>query len=90
MVLDALYCGVTVIVAVTGIVLVFSALKAVIFPVPHEASPIDELSFVQVYEVPVPEKLIVGVELLLQITTSVGSFAVGVGLIEIVNVLTDP
>ena len=88
--LDALYCGVTVIVAVTGIVLVLIPLKAIMFPFPLAAKPIDELSFVQVYAVPVPEKLMVDVELLLQITTSDGSFTVGVGLIEMVNVLTVP
>lgn len=39
--------GVTVIVAITGEVPVFTAVKAAIFPLPEAARPMEELLFVQ-------------------------------------------
>jgi hypothetical protein len=42
------YFGVTVIVATTGVVPLFTAVNAAIFPVPLPVSPIDGVLFVQV------------------------------------------
>ena len=52
--------GVTVIVAVTGALVALMAVKAIIFPLPDAASPIDVLLFVQLKVVPLtaPEKFI--------------------------------
>jgi len=52
--------GVTVIVAVTGALDALMAVKAIIFPLPDAASPIDVLLFVQLKVVPLtaPEKFI--------------------------------
>ena len=60
--------GVTVIVAVTGVVPVLVAVNAAIFPVPLAPRPIDVLLFVQLNVVPVtgPVKLIAEVEAPLQ------------------------
>ena len=44
-------------VATTGVVPVFIAVKAAIFPVPLAPSPIDVVLFAHVYEVPVPVKV---------------------------------
>jgi hypothetical protein len=49
--------GVTVIVAITGLVPVLTAVKAKISPVPLPPSPIDVVLLVQLYDVPVPVKL---------------------------------
>jgi len=51
--------GVTVIVAVTGALLVLIAVNAGIFPLPEAAKPIDVLLFVQLKVVPLiaPEKV---------------------------------
>jgi hypothetical protein len=46
-------------VAVTGAVLVFTAINAGIFPVPAAARPIDALLLVQLYTVPATAPLIV-------------------------------
>ena len=56
--------GVTVIVAVTGAVPLFTAVKDAISPVPLEARPMLVLLFVQLYSVPAtgPEKLTVVVD----------------------------
>ena len=53
--------GVTVIVAVTGALVILTALKAGIFPVPLAANPIEVLLFVQLKAVPLtaPVKFIV-------------------------------
>ena len=52
--------GVTVIVAITGALVALMAVKAIIFPLPDAASPIDVLLFVQLKVVPLtaPEKFI--------------------------------
>jgi hypothetical protein len=49
--------GVTVIVAITGLVPVLTAVKAKISPVPLPPSPIDVVLLFQLYDVPVPVKL---------------------------------
>ena len=86
--------GVTVIVAVTGAVLVLVAVKAAILPVPLAASPIDVLLLVQLYAVVPPvllvAKLTAVVVALLQTTWSVGSFTCPLGLTVMVNNLETP
>ena len=54
--------GVTVIVAVSGDVVAFVAVKEGILPDPFPARPIDDLLFVQVNVVPLtgPDKLVIG------------------------------
>ena len=66
-------------VATAGVLPVFVAVKAEILPVPLAARPIEVLSFVHEYEVPVPEKVTVVVDVPLQTNWSVGSLTVGVG-----------
>ena len=83
------YLGVTETVATTGAALVFTPLNPAIFPAPTAARPILVLSFIQVY-VPVPEKLIAVIGLLLQTTWLEIVLTVGVGFIEIVKVFTVP
>jgi hypothetical protein len=84
--------GVTVMVAVTGAVPIFTALKLAIGPVPLAASPIDVVLFVQLYTVPVavPIKVTVLVALLLQTTWLLTGATVGVGLTVMVNNTGDP
>ena len=62
-----------------------TALKLGIFPVPLNWSPVVVLLLTQVYEVPLPEKLIEFVGDPLQINWSVGSKTVEVGLMVIVK-----
>ena len=80
--------GVTVTVETTGAVPVFVALKEAILPEPVAARPIDGVSFVQSYVVPVvaPVKLIAVVADPLHSVWSVTGFTVGVGFTVIVNV----
>jgi hypothetical protein len=73
-------CGVTVTVEVTmaefeGLM----AAKEAIFPVPLAANPIEVSVFVQVYEVPVPEKATAAVFALWQTTWFAGGVTAGVG-----------
>jgi hypothetical protein len=51
------YFGVTVMVAVTGVIPLLTAANAAMGPVPLAASPMLVVSLTQSYEVPVPEKL---------------------------------
>ena len=51
------YSGVTVMVAVIGVIPVLWAVKAGMFPEPLAPSPIDGVLFNQPYDVPVPMKL---------------------------------
>ena len=67
-----------------------TALKLVIFPVPLDWSPVVVLLLTQVYEVPLPEKLIEFVGDPLQINWSVGSKIVEVGLMVIAKFKTGP
>ena len=88
------YDGVTVIVAVTGAVLLFIALKDGIFPVPPAERPMDGVLFVQLYTIDPP---VVG---LLKDTTAVGALlqigrlgtavTVAVGFTVIVKVIAVP
>jgi hypothetical protein len=84
--------GVIVIVAVTGAVPVFKAMNEFISPFPLAASPMEGLSFVQLYVVPVtaPLKTTDVVFALLQTVWLAGSVTVGVGLTVIVNVSAGP
>ena len=84
--------GVTVTVAVTGTVPVLTGLKAGIFPVPAEASPIVVLSFNQLYEVPatVPVNVIVWVICPLHRVWFAISFTTGIGLAVIVKLAMLP
>lgn len=79
--------GVTVMVAVTGLLLLLIAVKPVIFPVPLAARPIDVLLFVQVKEVPLtaPVKLMALVIAPLHTIWLAGCTTSGVGLTVIVN-----
>ena len=61
--------GVTVTVATLGIeLLALTALNTAMVPVPEAAKPIALLELVQVYEVPVPEKMLAAVDVLLHTT----------------------
>ena len=79
------YCGVTVIVAIeAAALLALSPTNEAMFPVPAFARPMLGVLFVQVYEFPVPLKVMADVFVLLQITRLLTLFTVGVGLIVIV------
>ena len=75
--------GVTVIVAVTGVVPVFTALNEGIFPVPDAPSPIAVLLFVQLNVVPAtgPLKLMAVDGAPLQTVWLVTAFTVGISVI---------
>lgn len=79
--------GVTVMVAVTGVLPELTAVKEPILPVPLAASPIDGVLFVQLYTVPGtnPLKLTAVVAALLQTTWLVIVFTVGVGFMVTVT-----
>ena len=79
------YSGVTVMVATTGATPALVAAKAAMLPVPLAASPIEGVSLVQLYAVPVPEKFTTAVFDPLHTTWSTGSVTVGVGFTVMVN-----
>ena len=82
-VIPSVTLGVTVMVAVTGVLPVLIAVKVDISPVPIAASPMEGLSFVQLNTVLGTGllKVIAVVLLLLQTIWSAGSLTVGIGLI---------
>ncbi len=84
--------GVTVIVAATGEVPVFTALKEVTLPVPLAARPMAGLLLLQVYSVPFTDPLstIGDVDAPLQTTMLLVGFTVGVGLTVIVKLVGVP
>jgi hypothetical protein len=84
--------GVTVIVAVTGVLPLFVAEKEAIFPVPLPASPIEGVLFVHAYVVPdtPPLKLILPVAAPLHLVRLVSGFSVGVGFTRMVNISFGP
>ena len=90
--LQPLATGVTVIVAVTGALVVFVAVKAAILPVPDAARPMLVLLFVQLNVVPptAPVKLIAVVVAPLHSVWLATAFTVGVGFTVIVNVIGVP
>lgn len=85
-------CGVTVIVAVTGVDPALVAVKPAMFPVPLAPRPIEVLLFVQLYTVPAtaPVKLTAVVSVPVHNTWSAGSTTVGVGLTVYVKVCCVP
>jgi hypothetical protein len=87
-----LYVGVTVIVATTGVVPLFIAVKLAILPVPLAASPMEVLLLVQLYTVPaaLPENTTAAVGAPLHTVWFAGAFTVGVGFTVIVNVIAGP
>lgn len=84
--------GVTVIVAVTGELVAFTAVKAGIAPVPFAARPIEGLLFVQLKPVPltVPVKGTAPVVEPLHKTWLTGGATLGVGLTVIVKICEAP
>ena len=86
--------GVTTMVATTGVVPVFTALKGKILPDPLDANPIVELLFIQEYVVAPPKlldiKLTKPVAAPLQITWEVGWIRSADGFTVIVNVFDGP
>src|SRR5687768_11665254 len=87
---DALvYEGVTVTVAVTGVVPLLTAVKAAIFPVPLAARPTDVVLFVQLKTVPATAlvKLTAVVVAPAQTDWLVTAFTDGVGFAVMVNVI---
>ncbi len=72
--------GVTVMVAVTGVVPILMGIKAGILPVPFAANPMELLLFVQEYELPVPANGIAADATPLQNTLSAGKETVGKGV----------
>jgi len=84
--------GVTVIVAVTGVVPLLVAKKEAIFPVPLDARPMEVLLFVHANVVPdtPPLKLIFPVAALLHFTMFVNALSVGVGFTLIANTSLGP
>ena len=84
--------GVTVIVAVTGLLVLLVAVKAAILPVPDAASPMLVLLFVQLNVVPAtaPVKFTAVVVAPLHNVWLATAFTVGVGFTVIVNVVGVP
>ena len=76
------------IVAVTGTLVAFKAVKLAILPVPLAANPIDGLLFVQLYTVPAtaPVKFTGAVGVLAHSVWLAGWLTVGVGLTVMVKV----
>jgi hypothetical protein len=90
--LHPLAIGVTVIVAVTGALVVFVPVNAAILPVPVAARPIDVVLFVQLNVVPatVPLKVVAATKALLHTVWFEGCATVGVGFTVIVNACEEP
>ena len=86
------YEGVTVIVATTGALLAFVAVKDAILPDPAAARPMDGVLLVQLYIVPAtaPLKLMAAVEAPLHNSWLLTALTVAVGLTVIVNVIGVP
>lgn len=86
------YPGIIVMVATTGVLVLFVAVNTGMLPVPLAASPMEVLLFVHENVVPVtaPVKLITADETALQRATFAGCTTVGVGFIVMVNVLGKP
>lgn len=83
--------AVTVMVAVTGTVVAFVAVKLAIFPVPLAARPMDMVLFVQLYVAPVVELVnVTAVVVLLHNTLLATRSTVGVGFTVIVKVTGVP
>ena len=84
--------GVTVIVAVTGVLVLLIAVKAGMLPVPLAAKPIDVLLLIQLKLVPAtePEKLTTLVNAPSHKAWFAGLFTSGDGLIVMVNVFGVP
>jgi hypothetical protein len=84
--------GVTVIVAVTGALVVLIAVNDGIFPLPLAAKPIAVLLFIQIKAVPLtaPVKLMALVAVALQTAWLAGSATLGVGLTVMVKLCTAP
>ena len=61
-------CGVTLSDAVTGLLVLFNAVNALMSPVPLAANPIEVVLFVHEYDDPVPLKATAAVEAPLQTT----------------------
>jgi hypothetical protein len=72
--------GVTVIVAITATVVVFTAVNAAILPLPLAAIPIEGVLFTQLYTVAVPVKLIAVVDALLHTDWLKTGFTTGAGM----------
>src|SRR5690348_16318802 len=79
------YFGVTVSVAMTGLVVAFAAVNVGTFPVPLAPRPIEVVLFVQSYDVPVPTKAAGDTVAPLHTVRSTGSFTAGVGFTVIVK-----
>jgi hypothetical protein len=84
------YTGVTLIVAIIGLVVVLIAVKEGILPDPLAANPIPGWLFVQVYWVPDPTKAMAEVKALWHTTTAFGAVTLGVGFTVIVNDVLEP
>jgi hypothetical protein len=80
--------GVTVIVAVTGVLVLLVAVKEAMLPLPLAASPMEGVLFAHAKVVPAtsPVKVTNAVAAVLQTTWSTGASTVGVGFTVIVNV----
>lgn len=79
-------CGVTVIVAKSGLLLVFVFVKTGRLPLPLAAKPIAGLEFIQLNALAVPEKASIPDKTPLQATTSVTALMNGLGKTVIVVV----
>ena len=86
------YDGVTVIVATTGVVPVFTAVNDAMLPVPLAARPIDVVLFVQLNTVPVtaPLKVTAAVAEPVQTDWLATAFTVGIGFTTTVAVIAVP
>ncbi len=89
---EPVYVGLTVIVAVDGIVPVLTAVKDPILPVPLPVSPIEVFEFVHVYTVPgtLPLKVIAPVLAPLHTTWLETVFTTGLGFTVMVKLTVDP
>ena len=72
--------GVTVMFATIGVVPEFIVVNDAMFPVPLAAKPMLGLSFVQLYEVAVPEKLMASIGSALHLVMLVTGLTTGVGI----------
>jgi hypothetical protein len=84
-------------VAVTGAVVLFTAVNELIFPVPLAAKPIDGVLFAQLNTILLPAPMVLGlvnvmaaVEAVLHNTWLATAFTMAVGFTVIVNVLAIP
>jgi hypothetical protein len=91
------YVGVTITVAVTGAVVLFTAVNELMFPLPLAAKPMEGVLFAQLKTILLPAPIVLGlvnviaaVEAVLHNTWFATAFTIAVGFTVMVNVLAIP